>query len=111
MNLTSEARQITPLKWMVRVIILAVFSLAGFGVTTVAARTTLASEVLVETKEVQERLPSSVVQRVRAFQLNKRCPPASAVYDTQRRVERTIAGPLPIVGHRLANGFLAPIRC
>lgn len=98
---------------MMTFIVLAFFSLASSGITTTVSLTVLGSEVKVEveTKEVQERLLSSTSRRVRTRRLVKYAPPGVALFLARCKLTGTTIRPLPIVGHRLPNGFLVPIRC
>lgn len=97
------------------VVMLALFVLPSFGVSTMLSRVALNCEVQeansTQSEVLEERVPCSTERREQSQRLNRRvgwpiaclaiAPPLASRCGLRRA----------IIGHRLFNGILAPIRC
>ncbi|WP_246105786.1 hypothetical protein [Rosistilla ulvae] len=96
---------------MMPCIMLVLLALPSLGLTMSTSRSLFGKERPVETEEVEERVACSSQRRERASRPLQRV--LAAVLSTPARWStlRAIARPMPIDGHRIANGLLAPMRC
>lgn len=89
---------------------LGLIALPSLGIVTLS-RVSLGSEIQVPTEENEERLPGTVhcrtqLRRVRDIRESNALQPILRFNNALR-----LSRPLPVIGHRYANGLLAPIRC
>ncbi len=97
-------------------VMLVLFALPSFGLTTSLARVALGYETLgganqSQAEELEERVPCSTDRRERSQRVKRY---AAWLRVSWTHVQKNINhrdSRRAIVGHRLANGSLAPIRC
>ncbi|QDV70488.1 hypothetical protein Poly24_42120 [Rosistilla carotiformis] len=92
-------------------IMLVLLALPSLGITSSASRSLLGNERQTETEEVEERVVCSSQRRERANRSFDRMSIHAQFDYIARFTSRVIALPLPVDGHRIANGLLAPMRC
>lgn len=94
---------------MIRIVMLILVALPSLGFLTTVSRTILGTELQSEMEEVEERLACSSQRRVQRVRSSRDSSLMSAALNPRRSlaIQRRPA----IEGHRIANNFLAPMRC
>lgn len=97
------------------VIMLALFALPSFGISTMLSRVALGYETpganSSQSEELEERVPCSTERREQSQRCQRHLGRPFSCWTIAPRLVCRVEFRRAIVGHRLANGFLAPIRC
>lgn len=97
--------------WVVSCIMLVLLALPSFGITTTASRLLLGSERPAAAEELAERSPCCSQRRVHVCRTLERISYIHCLAVERFQMPPAATQPNPVVGHRLPNGFLAPLRC
>ncbi|WP_253155150.1 hypothetical protein [Stieleria tagensis] len=96
---------------MMSFFMLVLFALPSLGITTTLSRISPGSENQSQAEELEERVPCSSQRRERIRRSPEESPYFAAHFAAVKSSIRIRISPRVIVGHRLANGNLAPLRC
>ena len=89
---------------------LVLLALPSFGITTTASRL-LGSERPAEAEELVERAPCCSQRRVHVSRAVDRVAFIDCLSGAKIQLTLASIQASPVVGHRLSNGLLAPLRC
>lgn len=91
---------------------LVLLALPSFGITTTASRLLLlGSERPAAAEELAERAPCCAQRRVHVCRTLDGVSYIDSLAGAKFIIPLATAQPHPVVGHRLSNGILAPLRC
>lgn len=101
---------------MMPVIMLVLFALPSFGISTLVSRVAMGVESTsgsshTQTEELEERLPCSTNRREQVQRVVSDTVWPLLRWTGVQKNWRFLACLRVIEGHRLSNGFMAPIRC
>ncbi|QDT11121.1 hypothetical protein [Planctomycetes bacterium K23_9] len=98
-------------RYVLSYLMLLVLALFSFGITTTAARVSLGKVTQSEAEEIEESVGVTSPRRRESVRLLGRVAIPIARFVQRRDFVRNSQAQRAIVGHRHANGLLAPIRC